>query len=245
MSRFDDIEVYDAEIPEHIRLHLLARKTDMMLEFLEHLNREEARGVDLGCGTGWHVQRLRDKGFLTFGIDNSAVQLLEARTKRVNKRAGENDCWCLGDIQHLPYPSESMDFAFAINAIHHLESRQRQRETIQEIHRILKPDGLFFLHEINTNNVFMSTYMNYIFPRLRRIDNGNENWILPDSPQDWPGFKLVRVVTFTFVPDFTPRILFPLLRRVERWLERGPLGRYAAHYMAVLRKERITSADTN
>ncbi len=245
MSRFNEIEVYDAEIPEHVRLHLLARKTDMMIEFLGHLNREQARGVDLGCGTGWHVQRLRDKGFMAFGIDNSTVQLHQAQTKRVSHRPGENDCWCLGDIQHLPYATESMDFAFAINAIHHLESRQAQRETVQEIHRILKPDGLFFLHEINTNNLVMSTYMNYIFPRLRRIDNGYENWILPDSLRDWSGFKVVQVVTFTFVPDFTPRILFPLLRRIEGWLERGPLGRYAAHYMAVLQKEGPTSADTN
>lgn len=241
MSRFNEIEVYDAEIPEHIRFHLLARKTDMMLDFLKHLDKGSARGVDLGCGTGWHVQRLRDKGFLTFGIDNSTTQLHEARSKRIGD-PGENRCWCLGDIQHLPYPDRSMDFAFAINAIHHLESRQRQQDTVQEIRRVLKPGGLFFLHEINTNNFLMSTYMNHIFPKIRRIDDGNENWILPGSLTGWTGFEVVRVATFTFVPDFTPRVFFPLLRQVERWLERGPIGRYAAHYMAVLRKEEITNA---
>ncbi len=66
--------------------------------------------------------------------------------------------------------------------------------------------------------------------------------ILPGSLTDWTGFEVVEVATFTFVPDFTPRVLFPLLRQVERWLERGPIGRYAAHYMAVLRKEEITNA---
>jgi hypothetical protein len=83
----------------------------------------------------------------------------------------------------------------------------------------------------------MQGYMNHVFPKIRRIDDGRENWITPESLNDWPGFEVVDVTKFTFVPDFTPRILFTLLRWMEGWLEKGPLRRYAAHYMAVLRRE--------
>jgi len=238
MSRFDDIaEVYDAEIPEHVRLHLLARKTDMMIAFLGHLDKANAVGLDLGCGTGWHVQRLRKKGFLVQGIDNSVAQLREAQNRGVHSAEG-NCCWCFGDIHDLPYADQSVDFAFAINTVHHLETRDKQQETVQEIHRVLKPGGLFFLQEINTANIVMSTYMNHLFPKIRRIDDGSENWILPASLQHWPGFEVNDITRFTFVPDFTPEALFSFLCWMERWLEKSPVRGYAAHYMAVLRRKK-------
>ena len=235
-TRFDDIAgVYDAEIPDHIRLHLLARKTDMIARYLGHLDKSTAMGVDLGCGTGWHVQRLRQKGFRTWGLDSSVAQLHEAQ-RRAIVPAEDGNCWCLADIQRLPYADRSMDFVYAINAIHHMETRVQQNEAIREVHRILKPGGLFFLHEVNTDNLIMSIYMDYIFPRIRKIDDGEENWILPASTGTWSGFERVTLTRFTFVPDFTPPPLFGLLRWLEGVLERSPLRHYAAHFLAVLRR---------
>lgn len=234
MTRFDDIaSVYDAQIPAHVRFHLLERKTTMMTAFLGHLDKAGAVGLDLGCGTGWHVQVLREQGFRVVGIDNSVAQLREAQQRQLMNPTA---CWCLGEIQHLPFGDESADFAFAINVIHHLGTRGEQIDTVAEIHRVLKPDGLFFLHEVNTTNFVMATYMNHIFPKVRRIDNGLENWIVPGNLHEWRGFEVVGLAYFTFVPDFTPRALFPLMRWLEKWLERTPLRCCGAHYMAVLRK---------
>ena len=216
-SRFDEIaDVYDAQIPEHIRTYLLHRKVDMMLAHLKHLDREEAVGLDLGCGTGWHVKRLHELGFRrVFGLDNSVAQLNKAR----HNAGVEESYLCLSDIRHLPCADASIDFAYAINVIHHLESRAEQEATLAEIHRVIKPGGLFFLHEINTTNPVMAFYMNYIFPRVKRIDNGLENWIPPEMLGNLPGFELISMEFFTFVPDFTPKLIFPLARRVEAGLE--------------------------
>ena len=234
MSRFDEIAaVYDAQIPEHVRSHLLIRKTDMMTAYLGDLDKSRAAGLDLGCGTGWHVERLRQQGFRVIGIDSSLAQIQEARHRPAGSAEG---CWCLSDIQCLPCAEQSVDFAFAINVIHHLETREKQILTVQELHRVLKPNGLFFLHEINTTNAVMSLYMNHVFPRVRRIDNGLEHWIAPDSLQQWPGFAVIGLSYFTFVPDFTPKALYPLMAWVEQGLERSPLRSCAAHYMAVLRR---------
>ena len=143
----------------------------------------------------------------------------------------------MSDIERLPCADQSVDFAFAINVIHHLESREKQALTVRELYRVIKPGGFFFLHEVNTTNAVMSIYMNYVFPRLRRIDNGLEHWIVPDSLHGWPGFEVVSTSYFTFVPDFTPKALYPLMAWLERNLERSPLRPYAAHYMAVLRRD--------
>ncbi len=205
----------------------------MMTAWLTGLDRSSAVGLDLGCGTGWHVQRLQEKGYHVWGLDSSIAQLQEA-VHRQTPCVGS--CWCLGDVQALPCPDASIDFAFAINVIHHIETRAQQMAAIGEITRVLKPNGIFFLHEMSTTNPVMSAYMNYVFPRLRRIDNGQENWILPEDLSSWPGFELLDLKRFTFVPDFTPRWLFPLARQIERWLEATPLRCCAAHYMGVLRR---------
>jgi len=234
-SRFNDIaSVYDAQIPQHVRFHLLARKTALMTAWLKDLDRSTAVGLDLGCGTGWHVQRLQELGYRVWGLDSSVAQLREA-THRQTACAGS--CWCLSDVQKLPYPDAGIDFVFAINVIHHLETRAEQMAAIHEIARVLRPGGLFFLHEVSTTHPVMSVYMNYVFPRLRRIDNGQENWILPEDLRSWPGFELLDVQRFTFAPDFTPRWLFPVMTRIERWLEGTRLRAFAAHYMGVLRRK--------
>ncbi len=230
-ARFDEMaSVYDAQIPRHVRLHLLHRKTDMMIARLSHLDRARAVGLDLGCGTGWHVQRLRAHGFArVFGLDYSTAQLAQAQ-----RRSGGH--LCLSDVRHLPFAPESIDFAFAINVIHHLESKAEQQTSLAEIHRILKRGGLFFLHEINVTNPIMALYMDHVFPRLKSIDNGLENWVVPESLPPLSGFEVVEVEYFTFVPDFTPRPVFPFVRWLENRLEAVGLGRYGAHYMATLRK---------
>jgi SAM-dependent methyltransferase len=230
-SRFDEIaSVYDAQIPAHVRLYLLRRKTDMMIARLGYLDRARAVGLDLGCGTGWHVKQLHEHGFArVFGLDNSPAQLAEAR-----RRAAAH--LCLSDVRCLPYVTASIDFAYAINVIHHLKHRAEQQAALTEINRILRPGGLFFLHEINVTNPLIALYMDHLFPRLKSIDNGTENWVLPESLPHLPGFELLEIEHFTFVPDFTPRPVFPFIRWLEERLETVGLGRWGAHYMATLRK---------
>lgn len=236
-NRFDDIApIYDAQIPEHVRLHLLHRKVEMMVVWLGDLDRATAVGLDLGCGTGWHVKQLHEQGFVkVFGLDNSKAQLAEAQ-----RNVGLDGAYlCLSDIRHLPCANKSIDFAYAINVIHHLKSRAEQRATISEINRVMKVGGLFFLHEINTTNPIMAFYMNYVFPRLKLIDDGLEKWLIPEMLLHLPGFELLDVQYFTFVPDFTPKLLFPLIRWLEKRLESTALRCWGGHYMVTLRKVRV------
>jgi SAM-dependent methyltransferase len=122
--------------------------------------------------------------------------------------------------------------------LHHVTTPLEQERLLREVLRVLKPSGVFFLHEMNIENPLFRVYMSYVFPLLKSIDEGTELWLLPSRlPQIPGGTWLPEVSYFTFLPEFLPFIGLRLLTPLERWLERSSvLRRYSAHYMAALRR---------
>lgn len=114
-----------------------------------------------------------------------------------------------------------------------MRTKVEQRSAFQEIARVIKPDGLFLLIEINTINPVIRYYMNNIFPKLKNIDNGDEVWIDPRNITELiPKVFAVRNLTyFTFIPDFTPRFLMKYLMPLEKTLEISPVKHLSAHYI--------------
>jgi ubiquinone/menaquinone biosynthesis C-methylase UbiE/uncharacterized membrane protein YbhN (UPF0104 family) len=230
-SHFDEIaDAYDVQIPEARREALLTRKTELMRELLEGLGTGR-RGLDVGCGQGAYVARMRALGFDVTGFDMSAEQIQLATTK-----VGVPGVVTTGSVLQIPAADNSHDFAYVINVLHHLSSVDEQRRAFAELVRVLRPGGVLFIHEINTRNILFRFYMGYVFPSLNCIDEGVERWLLPHRMAVYTDVPVAQIRYFTFLPDFCPRPLVRLLSPIERWLEASPLGVYSAHYMAVLQK---------
>lgn len=231
-THFDDIaDAYDVQIPEGRRLALLERKTTLMERVVTALA-PGRRGLDVGCGQGAYVERLRADGFDVSGIDFSAGQIAFAA-----RRLGDGGLVRVGSVLQIPAPDASYDFAYTINVLHHLPSVEDQRRAFTELFRVLKPGGLLFVHEINTRNVLFRFYMGYVFPSLNCIDEGIERWLLPHQLHRYTAARVVDAHYFTFLPEFVPQGLARWLRPLEAALERSPLRIYSAHYMSVLRKD--------
>jgi SAM-dependent methyltransferase len=168
------------------------------------------------------------------GVDYSVGQL---RAAAANLRAADTADAPIyqADARALPFPDGWFDFAYSINAFHHLPSPEAQARAAAEVARVLRPGGAFVLHEINTQNPVFRLYVGYLFPLLRAIDEGTEHWILPTqlpvaTGAEWlPGIRY-----FTFIPDFVASGAGGLLGRIERALEGSALRRYSAHYQACL-----------
>jgi 2-polyprenyl-3-methyl-5-hydroxy-6-metoxy-1,4-benzoquinol methylase len=189
-------------------------------------------GLDVGCGQGTYVARMRELGFDVRGIDSSAGQVaLAARNVR------QPDLVATGSVLDIPAPDQSYDFAYIINVLHHLSSVEEQRRAMSELLRELKPGGLLMVHEINTRNVLFRFYMGYVFPSLNCIDEGVERWLLPHKFAMYTDAAVADIRYFTFLPDFLPQAIVRALMPFERLLERSPFGVYSAHYMAVVRKQ--------
>jgi SAM-dependent methyltransferase len=110
----------------------------------ELLNRfaSEVRGhglvYDLGCGPGQTTAFLHDLGVPVRGLDLSAALLQEARQRHPQIEFQQ------GDMLALPVDNDSVAGVVAFYAIVHL-SPTGLRQTVVEIHRVVKPGGRLLL----------------------------------------------------------------------------------------------------
>lgn len=234
-DHFDKIaDVYDADIAPHVRDHLVEKKTRMMFENLARHVSAGGSGLDVGCGRGWYLSQLSQQGYRVAGIDLSYEQ---ARATRDLLAAANVDApVAVADVLNIPSREGTFDFAYAINIFHHLRSVEDQERAFRQVAAILRPGGIFFLHEINITNQLFRFHMNYVFPLIHDIDEGTERWILPRAVAVSPGFELVKIEYMTFIPDFLPAFLTRPAYALEGRLERSFVRSWSAHYMAVLKK---------
>lgn len=242
-EHFDEIaDDYQEEIPAHVRDRLLVKKvriieTDLGL----HGIRPRARGLDLGCGHGWYLAEFLRRGYAMDGVDYSHGQLRLAE-RHLKERGLNALALQQADAQALPFADDTFDFVYSINAFHHILAPGAQERALNEAVRVLRPGGVFILHEMNTNNPVFRLYMSYLFPLLKKIDEGNEEWLLPGHlPQVEGGTWVHETQYFTFLPDFVPAALQRLLSGVESYLERSSWRRFSAHYQACLAKRSLSS----
>jgi ubiquinone/menaquinone biosynthesis C-methylase UbiE len=91
------------------------------------------RALDVGCGTGHHLEMLAARGFEVAGIDGSAEMLAEAH--RVYPFAELQQA----NVDRLPFPDRSFDLVICIEVLRYLPSVE---PCLAEMARVLRPGGL-------------------------------------------------------------------------------------------------------
>ncbi|MER5887198.1 class I SAM-dependent methyltransferase [Streptomyces sp. NPDC001941] len=114
------------------------------------LRRRGVRDVlDLACGVGRHAVFLAGEGFDSWAVDASDTAVRE--TVAAAGRAGVRVEPSVGPMTRLPYEDASFDYVLAYNAIYHGD-RDAVRATVREIHRVLRPGGLYQLTMLSRRN---------------------------------------------------------------------------------------------
>jgi SAM-dependent methyltransferase/uncharacterized membrane protein YbhN (UPF0104 family) len=230
-AHFDEIAAqYRAQWSPHVWDLLLDRKLGFIADALPAPPAAAGVGLDLGCGLGLQTSALRQRGYEVIGVDPS-VGLLAAGQERLGASPV-----LAGSALELPFADSSLDFVYTIGVLHHLPGRAFQEGAVREIARVLRPGGVLLVHESNPRNPLFRFYMGYLFPILKSIDEGTEWWIDPRWWTTRDELHVEGVRYFTFLPDFTPKLLMRPALWLERLLERGPTRTYSAHYMAILRR---------
>ena len=98
---------------------------DVVLELLPR----SGRLLEIGAGTGWQAKALARHGYVVSAIDLPSSHYASHRV------------WSVADYDgHLiPFDSDSFDIVFSSNVLEHIPHVSEFQE---EIHRVLKPEGI-------------------------------------------------------------------------------------------------------
>ncbi|HIH50198.1 MAG: class I SAM-dependent methyltransferase [Candidatus Micrarchaeaceae archaeon] len=115
-----------------------------MVELVPVFKKRKVRKIlDFGCGAGRHMVYLTKKGFFVVGQDITSLGL-DAAQKNLNSAGLENYILINHDVTRLPFQNNSFDAVISTSALHHNKLSDINR-AINEVHRVLKNKGLFFV----------------------------------------------------------------------------------------------------
>jgi ubiquinone/menaquinone biosynthesis C-methylase UbiE len=136
---FDDI----AEIYDETR----SLSSEVTQEFYDKLvkkgiNLENSIILDGGIGTGRTIAPLLKYNIKLIGIDNSKNMLEKLRENFKGERELEKVRLINGDVTKLPFKNNSFDLIISIQVLHLVTN---WKQAIDEVKRVLKPQGFFII----------------------------------------------------------------------------------------------------
>ena len=204
----------------HLMFNTIAQKYDLMnniMSFGSHhyvkymsikslALKPDEHVIDLCTGTG-DIARIIKRLYpdaIVEGIDFSENMLKNAKKKSINTKIK----YFQGDVTNLPYHDNTVD---AVTIAFGLRNIQNAEKTVEEIYRILKPDGHFLHLDFGKVNLLSKIYEK-ITPVLAKIftENDYSYEYLIKSKQNFPppedlikdfenkGFKLKKRKDYIF-----------------------------------------------
>ncbi len=155
--------------------------------------------LDVGCGEG---ARLMGQVEYCVGIDIAEAELRRAKEK------WPGFGFVLGDVQYLPFKKETFDTALCSHILEHVH---QPKLLLQEVHRVMKKDGLLELEF--PNGFSLLEYVNRLFGKigwsgymhLHRFSPGDVHQLLKDA-----GWVIIDVQSFAWLGPVIDSIYFHL-----------------------------------
>jgi len=110
--------------------------TGQLLELAALVN--EARILDLGCGLGGTVSKLKELGYQAVGVDISPLLVQQGLIKHPGTQL------MVGDAANLPFDAETFDAVIYECSLSVMPARQ----VLQECNRVLQPSGKVLISDI-------------------------------------------------------------------------------------------------
>ncbi len=196
--------------------------------------------LEYGCGTGSAAFDLARHGARVTAIDISPVGVQTARTQA--RELGLTDAITCRqmDVEQMEFPPASFDTVCGSGILHHVDLGV----AVDEIRRVLKPDGRAVFFEPLAHNPLIAAYRK-MTPRLRSIDEHpltfrevrqiEAGFVASESR--FFGLLVLAAVPLHGLPGFAP--LRAMLDRLDRAVLRLP-GIRGLAWIAVIHVQGIT-----
>lgn len=149
-------------------------RQNQLLTFLLYCNDIELEKNVLDCGAGGNCPPLAmfaEQGYKTYGIDNDERQISMA--KKFEQDNGLNLNIEKGDMRSLNFKDESISFIFSYNSIFHM-SKKEISQSISEIKRVLKKDGLVFINVASVHDMRATSGTKVTDGEYLQLEHGQE-----------------------------------------------------------------------
>lgn len=127
---------YDVIAEDYLNDHLTETWDDDYLKLFASLVPAGSAILELGCGPGIDVKKLRLLGYHVHGLD------ISERILRIARRLNPDSEFTHGDMRQLPFPDASFTGIFAKASLFHI-SKHDMSTVLHEVHRTLEPTGIF------------------------------------------------------------------------------------------------------
>ncbi len=135
---------------------------------------KEMRILDAGCGEGRNTVYFINQGYQVFGIDPNdvAIQYCRYQAKSLNPNYDIHR-FQLGRLEEIPFHQGAFDAVICSAVLHFASSVDNFWQMISEIHRVLKPGGIFWFR--------MCTGFGGTLEQSESLNNGR--FLLPDGTE--------------------------------------------------------------
>jgi SAM-dependent methyltransferase len=137
---FDQSDYWQGRVyqdPDHHFAQKITRRKAYAFEIISKLPPlEQGSALDIGCGAGYYLNELVDRGFDVFGLDNSPEMLKKSRELLERKGRASAVHLSLGDVEQLPFEDSRFDLVLCMGVLDYLLTDDI---ALSEISRIMKP----------------------------------------------------------------------------------------------------------
>ena len=194
--------IYRAGVGLASKVGLYSERTEKYFQYFEQYIRKNVVVLDLGCGSGAFSEILSKNSCFVISLD------VDAKTLKMFQ--GEASIYRVcGDAQSLPLRRDSVDVVMAISLLEHL---RKPHLTINEVLRVLRPQG-FFIIQLPNLQYFIEPHTK--FPLLFIPETLKER-IRKQLDYSYINFTVTLKETLKLVKDsFTLTQSFPIYHKLR------------------------------
>lgn len=172
--------------------------------------------LEVGCGTGAHVDLFLKKGLKAVGIDISPPMVRVAR-----KKLGNRPCFCLGNGEHLPFKEKSFDCVALITTLEFIPNPDRALSEAMRVSRGKVLLGILNKYSfLGIKRGVLGTFRPNVYNRARFYGIGELRKLvirtIPEAVVDWASVLVLPMGWQQYLPGLERRLSF----------RRNPLGSF-------------------
>ncbi|MEK6926626.1 MAG: class I SAM-dependent methyltransferase [Nanoarchaeota archaeon] len=117
-------------------------------EVSEFLKKQKGRILDLGCGSGRHLSKIKNGKMYLVDFSKEMIKYAEENAEK-KKISAE---FFIAKSEKIPFKNNFFDSAIAIASIHCIEKEKDREKALNELYRVLKPKSQAMITVWNKNS---------------------------------------------------------------------------------------------